>query len=49
MAAAGQAIFTDLPVIFAIGIAIGLTGGEGATGTTCSPETFSKRSGVGRT
>jgi PTS system N-acetylglucosamine-specific IIC component len=32
MAAAGQAIFTNLPVIFAIGIAIGLTGGEGAAG-----------------
>jgi N-acetylglucosamine PTS system EIICBA or EIICB component len=32
MAAAGDAIFTNLPVIFAIGIAIGLTGGEGAAG-----------------
>src|SRR6266516_2563386 len=30
MAAAGNAIFTNLPMIFAIGIAIGLTGGEGA-------------------
>src|SRR5947208_14619073 len=29
-AAAGNAIFTNLPMIFAIGIAIGLTGGEGA-------------------
>jgi N-acetylglucosamine PTS system EIICBA or EIICB component len=32
MAAAGDAIFSNLPVIFAIGIAIGLTGGEGAAG-----------------
>lgn len=29
MAAAGDAIFGNLPVIFAIGIAVGLTGGEG--------------------
>ena len=32
MAAAGDAIFSNLPVIFAIGIAVGLTGGEGAAG-----------------
>jgi PTS system N-acetylglucosamine-specific IIC component len=30
MAAAGNAVFSNLPMIFAIGIAIGLTGGEGA-------------------
>ena len=30
MANAGSAIFNNLPIIFAIGIAIGLTGGEGA-------------------
>src|SRR5579864_604793 len=30
MAAAGNAIFANLPMIFAVGIAIGLTGGEGA-------------------
>lgn len=30
MAAAGNAIFANLPLIFAIGIAIGLSGGEGA-------------------
>ncbi len=30
MAAAGNAIFNNLPMIFALGIAIGLTGGEGA-------------------
>jgi PTS system N-acetylglucosamine-specific IIC component len=30
MHAAGDAIFTNLPVIFAVGIAIGLTSGEGA-------------------
>jgi PTS system N-acetylglucosamine-specific IIC component len=30
MAAAGNAIFSNLSMIFAIGIAIGLTGGEGA-------------------
>ncbi len=30
MANAGDAIFSNLPVIFAIGIAVGLTGGEGA-------------------
>src|SRR5947209_147527 len=30
MANAGNAIFANLPMIFAIGIAIGLTGGEGA-------------------
>src|SRR5437764_13610913 len=30
MAAAGNAIFGNLPLIFAVGIAIGLTGGEGA-------------------
>src|SRR5436309_8898131 len=32
MAAAGNAVFTNLSMIFAIGIAIGLTGGEGAAG-----------------
>ena len=32
MAAAGDAIFANLPIIFAIGIAVGLTGGEGAAG-----------------
>ena len=32
MAAAGDAVFSNLPIIFAIGIAIGLTGGEGAAG-----------------
>src|SRR5579859_4253399 len=32
MAAAGNAIFANLSMIFAIGIAIGLTGGEGAAG-----------------
>jgi N-acetylglucosamine PTS system EIICBA or EIICB component len=32
MAAAGNAIFSNLSMIFAIGIAIGLTGGEGAAG-----------------
>ena len=30
MANAGGAIFSNLPMIFAIGIAVGLTGGEGA-------------------
>src|SRR5438067_9179554 len=30
MAAAGNAIFSNLPMIFAVGIAIGLTDGEGA-------------------
>ncbi|WP_420799289.1 PTS transporter subunit EIIC [Ktedonospora formicarum] len=30
LAAAGNAVFSNLPAIFAIGIAIGLTGGEGA-------------------
>lgn len=30
MANAGDAIFSNLPMIFAIGIAVGLTGGEGA-------------------
>jgi PTS system N-acetylglucosamine-specific IIC component len=30
MAAAGNAVFSNLPMIFAIGIAIGLSGGEGA-------------------
>src|SRR5947209_11125890 len=30
MANAGGAIFNNLPMIFAIGIAVGLTGGEGA-------------------
>ncbi|MFL5699225.1 MAG: PTS transporter subunit EIIC [Ktedonobacteraceae bacterium] len=30
MAAAGSAVFDNLPIIFAVGIAIGLTGGEGA-------------------
>jgi len=30
MAAAGNALFANLPMIFAVGIAIGLTGGEGA-------------------
>ncbi|HEU5381176.1 MAG TPA: PTS transporter subunit EIIC [Ktedonobacteraceae bacterium] len=30
MAAAGGALFTNLPVIFAVGIALGLTAGEGA-------------------
>src|SRR5947209_7223139 len=30
MAAAGNAVFSNLPLIFAVGIAIGLTGGEGA-------------------
>src|SRR5947209_12283540 len=30
MAAAGSAVFDNLPLIFAVGIAIGLTGGEGA-------------------
>ena len=32
MAAAGNAIFSNLSIIFAIGIAIGLAGGEGAAG-----------------
>jgi N-acetylglucosamine PTS system EIICBA or EIICB component len=32
MAAAGNAIFSNLSMIFALGIAIGLTGGEGAAG-----------------
>src|SRR5260370_26063802 len=32
MAASGNAIFSNLSMIFAIGIAIGLTGGEGAAG-----------------
>ena len=32
MAAAGAAIFDNLPVLFAIGIAVGLTGGAGAAG-----------------
>ena len=32
MAAAGDAIFTNLPLLFAIGIAVGLTGGAGAAG-----------------
>ncbi|MDP9479459.1 MAG: PTS transporter subunit EIIC [Actinomycetota bacterium] len=30
MASAGQAVFTNLPVLFALGIAVGLTGGAGA-------------------
>ncbi len=30
MAAAGSAVFDNLPIIFSVGIAIGLTGGEGA-------------------
>ena len=32
LAAAGQAIFDNLPALFAIGIAVGLTGGAGAAG-----------------
>jgi PTS system N-acetylglucosamine-specific IIC component len=32
MAAAGGAVFTNLPLLFAIGIAVGLTGGAGAAG-----------------
>src|SRR5215207_9500003 len=32
LAAAGQAIFDNLPVLFAIGIAVGLTGGPGIAG-----------------
>lgn len=32
MAAAGDAIFANLPILFAIGIAVGLTGGAGAAG-----------------
>lgn len=32
MAAAGNAVFANLSMIFALGIAIGLTGGEGAAG-----------------
>lgn len=32
MAAAGGAVFDNLPIIFALGIAVGLTGGEGAAG-----------------
>src|SRR4028118_139373 len=32
MAAAGDAIFTNLPMIFAVGIAFGLAGGGGAAG-----------------
>jgi PTS system N-acetylglucosamine-specific IIC component len=32
LAAAGQAVFDNLPALFAIGIAIGLTGGAGAAG-----------------
>jgi PTS system N-acetylglucosamine-specific IIC component len=32
MAAAGNAIFSNLAALFAIGIAVGLTGGEGAAG-----------------
>lgn len=32
MANAGDAIFSNLPMIFAIGIAVGLTGGEGSAG-----------------
>src|SRR5205085_6950778 len=34
MAAAGNAVFSNLPLIFALGIAIGLTGGEGAAALT---------------
>ena len=34
MAAAGNAVFTNLPLLFAIGIAVGLTGGAGAAGLT---------------
>jgi PTS system N-acetylglucosamine-specific IIC component len=30
MAAAGDAVFTNLPMIFAVGIAFGLAGGDGA-------------------
>ena len=30
MASAGQAVFTNLPILFALGIAVGLTGGAGA-------------------
>ena len=32
MAAAGQAVFDNLPLLFALGIAVGLTGGAGAAG-----------------
>ena len=32
MAAAGDGIFTNLPVLFAVGIAFGLAGGDGAAG-----------------
>lgn len=32
MAAAGDAVFANLPLLFAIGIAVGLTGGAGAAG-----------------
>lgn len=32
LAAAGQAIFDNLPMLFALGVAIGLTGGDGAAG-----------------
>jgi len=32
LAAAGQAVFDNLPALFAIGIAVGLTGGAGAAG-----------------
>jgi PTS system N-acetylglucosamine-specific IIC component len=32
MAAAGDAVFSNLPIIFALGIAVGLSGGEGAAG-----------------
>src|SRR5256714_6847553 len=32
MAAAGDAVFSNLSIIFAVGIAIGLAGGEGAAG-----------------
>ena len=32
LAAAGQAVFDNLPALFALGIAVGLTGGSGAAG-----------------
>jgi PTS system N-acetylglucosamine-specific IIC component len=32
LAAAGQAVFDNLPALFAIGVAVGLTGGAGAAG-----------------
>jgi hypothetical protein len=46
LAAAGQAIFDNLPALFAIGVAVGLTDGAGAAGlagTTSSPRSSTLR------